>query len=386
MRVCIVTTVHNPWDGRIFYREARTLAAEGFEVFILHQSGEPDETRAGVQSVGLPRPRNRLVRAFRARKIVRHALAMSPDVVHIHDLELLAPAARRCKRRTPLIYDVHEDYFGMIDYKEWVPGILRWLVKLWVAFSERRHAKKAYAVVVADRQLAEHFRRFHRRVVVAHNYPPSDVFGSPTAERRDEIVYEGGITPVRGAYVMLDLIERVRERFPNMKLTMIGVVQAEADEINRRVEALGADAATIEPPVDYEELPARIAGAKLGLALLQPCRKFLANIPTKVFDYMAADVPYVASDFPHLARLVGEVGGKLADPQDVQAAAETVIGLLENETVRGAIGERGRWAFERRYSWERASRRLVKLYREIEERDGRRQAASGRSDEGDPGR
>ncbi len=369
MRVAIVTTVHRPWDGRIFYRQARTLASEGHEVFIIHQSGEADETRGRVTSVGFPRPSNRLARARRGRALIREALAMSADVVHVHDPELLVSGVLLCRRRrVAFIYDIHEDYVGMIAHKAWIPRPVGWLVRAFVAAVERVFVPRCDGLVVADDQLLERFRGRNSRVVVAPNYPPADIFTAPTATARDEIVYVGGISPVRGAFVMLDAMARVRERFPGMRLAMIGPIHAEKEEIGRRARALGEGAATIEPPVSYEDLPGRIAGAKVGLALLQRNRKFLINVPTKIFDYMAEGVPYVASDFPHLAKLVGQTGGRLVDPSDVEAAAEAVIALLADDRMREETGRRGRKAFEEKFNWQKRSAELVELYRGIEER------------------
>ncbi|RJQ52759.1 MAG: glycosyltransferase [Actinobacteria bacterium] len=372
MRVCIVTTVHPPTDGRIFHRQAVTLASQGHEVFLLHQKGEGEETRDGVSFIGSEPPPNRAARAMGARELVKRALALGPDVVHAHDPELLQPSAKLCRRaRVAFVYDVHEDYVGMIDHKEWIPGPLKPLAKVWVSRQERRYVRRADGVVVADRQLAEIFSKLNPNTVVAHNFPPAALFPRPEAGAREEIVYEGSISPVRGAFIMVELVKRLRERYPRLKLVMIGTIHAKEEQIRRIASEAGEGAVEFEEPVPYERLHERLAGARLGLCLLKRNRKFLINVPTKIFDYMACGVPYLASDFPNIRGLVGDVGGRLVDPKKIDEIEKIAAELLKEPETGVALGGRGRWAFEQKYNWDVESRGLIALYEKIAKKRGK---------------
>ncbi len=366
MRVCITTTVHPPTDGRVFHREAVTLSQAGHEVFLLHQRGEGRETRQGVTIVGFPAPSSRAARAVGASGLVKAALELRPDVVHVHDPDLLAPGAKLCRgARVAFIYDAHEDYVGMMDHKAWMPKLLRPAAKGWMARQELRYVRQATGVVAADRQLAGELRRLNPNTVVAHNFPSKRLFPRPEASRRPEIVYEGSISPVRGAYAMIEVVRRVREKYPQVRLTMLGTIHAEEEEIRGRAAELGEGVVSIEDPVPYERLHERLAGATAGLALLERNRKFLINLPSKLFDYMACAVPYLASDFPNIRRVPGEVGGRLLDPRDLDGVAEIVGSFLKEPAASSGLGNRGRWAFEEKYNWEAESRGLLDMYERI---------------------
>jgi hypothetical protein len=62
-RVCILTTVHSPFDTRIFHKEARTLVLAGYDVTLIVQH-DGDQVVEGVRVIGLPKPRNRFTRIF----------------------------------------------------------------------------------------------------------------------------------------------------------------------------------------------------------------------------------------------------------------------------------------------------------------------------------
>jgi glycosyltransferase involved in cell wall biosynthesis len=85
--------------------------------------------------------------------------------------------------------------------------------------------------------------------------------------------------------------------------------------------------------------------------------------PNKLFEYMAAGMPIVASDFPLWRRIVDqERCGVMVDPTDPRAIGEAIGMLLSDRAEAEAMGRRGRQAAERQYSWEVEERKLLALY------------------------
>ncbi|HJQ82904.1 MAG TPA: glycosyltransferase, partial [Candidatus Binatia bacterium] len=123
-RACIVSVVRPARDVRTFHREARSLAANGWEVTVIGRDDGAPATVDGVRIVPLPPApgARRLVQQLRA---LRLALATRADVVQVTDVELL-PAALALKRagRT-VVYDCIEDYPAYMELKQWLPPRLR---------------------------------------------------------------------------------------------------------------------------------------------------------------------------------------------------------------------------------------------------------------------
>ena len=106
-----------------------------------------------------------------------------------------------------------------------------------------------------------------------------------------------------------------------------------------------------------------MAAASAGLVVLHPAPNHTDAQPTKMFEYMAAGTPVVASDFPLWRSIVEGAGcGRCVDPMSPAAIASALRGILADTPALAALGEAGRRAVAERYSWAPEARKLVALY------------------------
>jgi glycosyltransferase involved in cell wall biosynthesis len=86
-------------------------------------------------------------------------------------------------------------------------------------------------------------------------------------------------------------------------------------------------------------------------------------MPQKMFEYMGAGLPVIASDFPLWRRILGETGcGLFVNPQDPRAIAQAIEYVLEHPREAEEMGRRGQEAMFERYNWDTQAETLVKLY------------------------
>jgi hypothetical protein len=124
-KIVHLTSVHPAHDVRVFYKECRTLAQNGFNVALIAPHSA-DEILDGVQIRALLPARNRLSRMFLTTlRVLRKALREEGDLYHFHDPELIPVGMllRICGKR--VVQDVHEDLPRQILRKAWIPVRLR---------------------------------------------------------------------------------------------------------------------------------------------------------------------------------------------------------------------------------------------------------------------
>jgi hypothetical protein len=165
-----ITTVHPPFDIRIFHKEAKTLARAGYRVTLIAQHDRL-EVVEGVRIVPLPKAVNRFDRITRLTwAAFRLALRHRADVFHFHDPEFLLPALiLRLFTKANVIYDVHEDVRNDVLTKYWIPEGLRRPVAFLSGAFEKGVTWLLDGVVAVTEDIARSFRR--SRVFVVHNYP-----------------------------------------------------------------------------------------------------------------------------------------------------------------------------------------------------------------------
>jgi glycosyltransferase involved in cell wall biosynthesis len=169
---------------------------------------------------------------------------------------------------------------------------------------------------------------------------------------------------VRGIKELVHAMALIPESF-GARLVLAGNFDPPAleDEVKRirgweRVDFLGWQS---------REGVAHILGcARIGLVLLHPRLNYLESYPVKLFEYMSAGIPVIASDFPLWRRIVQGAGcGLLADPLNPTGIAEAIQWLLEHEEEAQTMGVRGREAIHSRFNWNKESEKLLNLYRAI---------------------
>lgn len=109
-----------------------------------------------------------------------------------------------------------------------------------------------------------------------------------------------------------------------------------------------------------------LASARAGLVVLKPIKHEMLGLPIKLFEYMAAGVPVIASDFPLWRKIVEDAGcGLLVDPLKPDEIADPIRWIVRHPEEAAEMGARGRAAVLTRYNWEQESEVLFQLYDRI---------------------
>ena len=375
----VAMLVRNPYthDSRV-EKEARTLTDAGYRVTIVADAGAglPErETRAEANVIRVSRrgPAIPGVRfALHQARLARVLRDLRPDVLHAHDSNALVPVALASRAlRVPFVYDAHDLWLGR-PRRERSP-IYFALNQLYYTLVERLLVRRAAVTLTVSPPIAEHLARRYglREVVLVPNYPDPpgrtdarDIRELPGAERLTAatpiVLYVGGLMGGRGLEQLVDAMAHVE----GAALVLLGDGVLAGPLQERAARAGVAERVHILPPVASTDVIDVAASANVGVSPIVPsCLNYRYSLPNKLFQYMAAGLPVVASDFPQVRDVVdGAACGMLVDTRRPSELARAINEILADPEAARAMGERGRRAVEERLNWETSAIALLDAY------------------------
>jgi len=267
-----------------------------------------------------------------------------------------------------VVYDVHEDYVTSFTYKPYLP---RWLGRLlgWAYGRLEWVTTGAFRSVIAERYYP---RRFPDGVPVL-NYPDQSVLDELLTQPRQlpasdpiRLLYTGSVSVMRGAVVMAEL---ARHLPAGGSVTLIGMCP---EYVRQAIRERCPDRERLHLIGDGDY----VAYRRIVAAYREPWTAALALFPdsphvrekelTKFFEYMAAGLPIVCSNFPVWRELVeGTSAGVCVEPGDPTAALAAVLALVRDPERASAMSAAGQRAARSHFSWGSQGRRLVELYTEL---------------------
>lgn len=367
MKVAHLTSLHPACDIRIYHKECRGLANAGFDVSLVAKCTK-DLRQEGIAIVAIPDRSSRLRRFFLSSyAVLKRAVESGAKVCHFHDPELIPVGILLRLRGRKVIYDVHEDLPRQILTKNWIHPLLRYPVSLFAALAEWVASRLFFSgVVAATPRIASRFPR--AKTVLVQNFPFLGELGGsdmpPSEDREDLVVYVGGIAKIRGIEEALAAVEMVGER-RECRLALAGPF--ETAELERGCRNHPAwNSTEYHSWLDREGVRDLLGRAKVGLVALHPTRAYMDSYPIKLFEYMSAGIPVIASDFPLWREIVeGAECGLLVDPLNPAKIAEAIEWILDHPEEAEAMGRNGRRAVEERYNWDCEKDKLLALYRKL---------------------
>jgi glycosyltransferase involved in cell wall biosynthesis len=367
-----LTSVHPPFDIRIFHKECKSLAAAGYEVTLLAPCPR-DQVVDAIQLRAIPKARNRLDRLTRSFwHIYRRALRERADLYHFHDPELIPLGLALRFRGRKVIYDAHEDLPRCMPYKPYLPAGLGRSAARIVELLETSACRFFSGVVTATPGIAARFSRLNAKTTVVHNYPLMSELSTapnhPWNSREMMVAYVGSSVSVqRGAVEMVRAMGLLPDDL-EATLALAGPFSPENLKDALPNES-GWNRIRVCGVLDRKGVVGVLSRARVGLALQHPEPNAMAGKPIKMFEYMAAGIPVISADFPVWRQIVeGARCGLCVDPLDPKHLSLAIRYLLTHPREAEAMGRRGRRAVEQRFNWDREERKLLGLYQELAHR------------------
>ncbi|WP_303673636.1 glycosyltransferase family 4 protein [Vampirovibrio chlorellavorus] len=399
-KVCVLLNKDLSHQTRLF-RENETLVKAGYDVSVVCVSeipGKPkQEKQNGYAVCRLLKKRLykyhlvslRLLKSF-LKVLTSHPRA---DYVHVHDPPVLLLGFLLAKFwKARLVYDSHEWWDALFQEEQdrlnngtnMTPaqrrkklGQLSWMRRFesWVL-------PHCDAVIAVNDSIGQHMQaqapKPLKYYATIRNFSPyqqiersnrlHDHFNLPAPTK--VILYQGQIARKRGIDKAVEAIEHLAD--VDVVLVLIGPVLP-ADEqflqtLLTRIEA----SETLRDRVFYKgfipssELLQWTASADLGLQpIINTCMNHYLCLPNKIFEYIQANIPIAASEFPELRNIVENYKiGFVFDPENPRQIAQKIRQFFDSPELKQAYLSNLQRA-KQELCWETEEQKLLDLYAAI---------------------
>lgn len=360
-----LSSAHHDMDVRIFHKECSTLANLGTENSIdfdvhLVLNGVEERVVNNVTIHSVAPCTGRLKRMWKTvNEVYKKAKEIDADVYHLHDPELLRVALRLKRAGKKVIYDAHEDLPRQILGKDYLK--FKKTTSRVVEWYENRVAKRLDAVITATPFIRDRFLKIHPNTIDINNFPlMSEVdMSDEVYEKQNKICFIGGISRIRGIAELVKSLE-----FADVQCAIAGKFPDDfKEELMQEkgwenVDELGF----IDRPTSLKVKSESLAGVVTFL----PMPNHINAQPNKIFEYMAAGIPVIGSNFQLWKEIIENNScGICVDPTMPSEIAKAIEFIQKNPEKAKEMGERGRKKVIDTYNWETEGKKLISVYNNL---------------------
>jgi glycosyltransferase involved in cell wall biosynthesis len=181
------------------------------------------------------------------------------------------------------------------------------------------------------------------------------------AENLTLVTYTGSFAAYQDMGTVAQAIPRVLERDENIAFLLVGGTSAEVEKLRMMLPMHVMDRVRILPRQAREDMPSYIAAASILLST----REDGGNIPLKVFEYLAAGKPIIATDIPAHRSVLTDDLALLCKPGP-EGICEAIAVLTENPERAQRLGKNAAEFARTHLSWETFRDSLGQIYKDLE--------------------
>lgn len=363
VKICHVSSVHSRYDTRIFRKQATSLAKiDNYKTYYLVLDSKPNEVINQVEIINCLTEienKSRLKRLFLGSFYLYNKIKdINPGIIHLHDPELMILGVILKAQGFQVIIDVHENTSEQILSKHYLPLFTRKLISISFSLIESWALRKIKNVITATPSIQKKALTYSNSTLTINNFPIiSELYNNETNLKKNDICFVGGISNIRGINELSKSLEDCK-----VKLKLAG--EFENDQLksmilkNKSIIYLGH--------LNRKHVKDLFSNSIAGIVTYLPVPNHINSQPNKLFEYMSAGLPVIASNFPLWKDIVEKNNcGLCVNPKDPKAIAGAINYLVENPKEAQEMGNNGRQAVVERYNWEIEEKKLINLYNSL---------------------
>ncbi|RJP50885.1 MAG: glycosyltransferase [Anaerolineaceae bacterium] len=370
LRIAIVTSIHPDFDFRV-WKYATSLTRAGQEIHLICPWNlEEGSLIEGVKMLTFSRVENRFLRIFLVPyRVLKTLLPIirQVDIIHFHDIDLL-PLMAIVSLVKPVVYDVHENYADEMLVRNWIPRFLRWPLYWYVRFIQIIFPLILRNIVLVVPYQDHEFNNNRLNKIQIMNFASLRLledFKDNYMKRDSQILFSGSHYEENGSMLLLDITEEMKRRCVKAQVVATDRFSSRRYREQFEAEIKRRDLTNIRIVhcVPSDRIMSILNEATVAVLTDLRVPKAIKGIPTRLFEYMAAGLPVVASDLEILVDIISDKQcGLLARPEDPGMFVDAIEKLVNEKDFAYSLGLNGQNAFRRNFSWESQIPDLLKFY------------------------
>lgn len=365
-KIAHLTSVHKRHDIRIFLKQCISLSKNNYDVTLIVADGKGNETNCNVKILDVGTSRMRLDRMLRTTsRILTKAIEIDADIYHMHDPELIPIGLKLKKLGKKVIFDAHEDFPDQLESKSYLNPYFAKALSFTMKYYERYACSKLDAIVSATPHINDKFERFSKKAVNINNYPILDELqpiDKDWSRINNEVAYIGTMAKIRGIKQVIDALPLTQTK---TRLNLAG----DLSEPNLRELFQSSEGWSLVNDlglVSREEVKNILQRSTAGIVTFLPDPNHIAAQPNKMFEYMSAGIPVIASNFPLWKNLIeNNECGICVNPGNPEEIAKAIDLLVNDKALAERMGNNGIKAIAEKYNWPLEEKKLLKLYKDL---------------------
>lgn len=368
MKICMLTSGHDVFDNRIYYKEILSLKKKYNQIYLVAPGNKNFVTEHGVIVRCFPKRKNWYGRIEPMKNMFYIAKKINADVYHAHEPDSFQVATKLKKiLKAHIIYDSHE-YHPEAFAEHFVFG--KAFIKKIVYLYEKKLAKQADYIITVNNILVNKFRSYNKNVELIPNYPVlNEIDFKKEINKKPTFVYVGGLREDRGIFKILEAINIIKDK--DFKYIFVGPFETYKFKLKCKKfieDKLFKADITFTGKIPHTKVFDYLKIAHGGFVLLQPDNwRYVNSEPIKLFEYMGSKTAVIGSNFPMIENIISSSNSgilvKSNSPKDI---SDAILELASNLKETEIMGQNGYRNIKKFYNWDICEKRLLNTYKKLE--------------------
>ncbi|TYB79045.1 glycosyltransferase [Bizionia myxarmorum] len=371
-RIMFVHTTGSWWDHRYYFKQMPALQEDYADITYLIPE-DPTIKDVPFKLITISPKKAKWTRMTGGLNLFFTLFNSKQDAIQLCNIELLPVGVLLgLFSKKKIFYDCREDhYHAMLHSKVWFPKWIRYCLGFGVKTLEFFASKTFTGFIDSDPAIYKfHTAMPAKKKMIFYNMALKSQFNEVhrTLDKKYDFTVLGSMSVRTGVLDVVNAIGEFKKKGIIVSLKLIGSIEIDQTlfkQIQESMETYNTkDQILVTGRIPYFEIPHALADCKVGIIPLLDLPKFQNNIATKQFEYMASEMPVIATNLPPQNIFIQDYfNGLHYRPGDVKGLMKQMSYFLEQPENIKVLGANAKMKTEEEWNSEAQQIKFLEFYK-----------------------